>query len=236
MIDYFVYNGQSSADFGVVIADHTGFNAPERDYSVVEIPGMNGDLTVDNGRYKNIQLTYQCSIHHHFAEKFGHLRGWLYSSPGYHRLEDSYDPECYRMARVSGGVEPTPQAKYRFGEFDITFDCKPQKWLKSGEDEITLGASNVLYNPTQYEAYPVFELTGNGTITIGSQTITVANNPGTMILDFELGDAYDKAAHTNYNQYVTVTSNDFPTLKPGVNNITKTNFTSIKMKPRWWTL
>ena len=236
MIDYFVFNGRSSKDFGVVIADHSGFDAPERDYSVVEIPGMNGDLTVDNGRYKNIDVEYQCSIQHDFRDKMSHLRGWLYSSPGYQRLEDSFDPECYRIARVSGGLDVKTQAKFRFGEFKITFDCKPQRWLKLGEDQITLAASNAVYNPTMYDAHPIFELTGNGTIVIGSNTITVANNTGTMILDTELGDAYDKTSHANLNSCVTVTNNDFPALKPGLNNITKSNFTTAKMTPRWWTL
>ena len=76
--------------------------------------------------------------------------------------------------------------------------------------------------------------TGNGTIDLyGEHAITVSGNPGTLVIDCELMDAYEQMAHTNYNQYVTFSDYNLFTLPPGSNAIQVTGFTSRKMIPRW---
>ena len=53
-MNYLTYGGRSTKEFNVWISGTGTFNAPERDYTKEEIIGRNGDLTFDNGRYKNI--------------------------------------------------------------------------------------------------------------------------------------------------------------------------------------
>lgn len=236
MNGFIMYNGRSSKDFGIVIEESGAWAVPGRDFESLAVEGRNGELTIDNGRYENLSISYKCTIGRGFPVKMSDLNAWLMSNTGYNRLEDSQQPEYFRMARVAEGLSPEVFANLIGGKFEITFDCKPQRWLKSGEDEITLQTTNAIYNPTLYNAYPVFEITGNGNLVIGSKTITIANNPGTLILDCELGDAYSKSAHTNYNQYVTESDLELTSLAPGVNNITKPAGMTVKMKPRWWTL
>lgn len=236
MRGYFIYNNMNSREFGVLIDKYGTYRSAERDYDTISVEGRNGDLTIDNGRYKNVDIVYQCGIGVDFRQNMPGFSAWLMKNLDYHRLEDSYQPEVFRMARVKGAPDPEVFQAARGGTFNITFDCKPQRWLKSGEKEIILQTSNQIYNPTLYHSYPIFEITGNGNLVIGSKTITIANNPGTLILDCELGDAYSKDAHTNYNRYVTETDLELTTLSPGVNNITKPAGMTVKMKPRWWTL
>ena len=57
MRDFFTFNGINSADYGCYVADANQFDAPARDVESVNIPGMNGSLTIDNGRYLNMTLT-----------------------------------------------------------------------------------------------------------------------------------------------------------------------------------
>lgn len=235
-LNYITFAGKSSREYGIRIEKSGVWEAAERDFETQEIPGKNGELTIDNGRYKNVTLTYQCSIGRGFPSKMNNLFQWLMSNTGYHRLEDSDQLDYYRMARVAEAPSPDLYSKLIGGKFDITFDCKPQRWLKSGEKEMILQTSNQIYNPTLYPSYPIFEITGNGNLVIGSKTITIANNPGTLILDCELGDAYSKDAHTNYNRYVTETDLELTTLSPGVNNITKPAAMTVKITPRWWTI
>lgn len=37
-------------------------SSPERDVNVISVPGRNGDLVIDNGRFKNITIEYKCVI------------------------------------------------------------------------------------------------------------------------------------------------------------------------------
>ena len=62
MRDFFTYNGINSADFGCYVANANQFDAPARDVDTIEVPGRNGALTIDNGRYLNQTLTYSLYV------------------------------------------------------------------------------------------------------------------------------------------------------------------------------
>ena len=57
MTGYFVFGGKFSKDYGLYVSGSGTFNAPERDVELVEVPGKNGSLVLDNGRFKNITVT-----------------------------------------------------------------------------------------------------------------------------------------------------------------------------------
>ena len=57
-MNYFVYNGTSSADMGIRIESKNVFSAPKYDVQFAEIPGRHGDLIVGGGRYPNVQIIY----------------------------------------------------------------------------------------------------------------------------------------------------------------------------------
>lgn len=138
MINFFTFNGQSSLDFGVTISGGGTFDSPARSMEAVSVPGRNGDLMVDNGRYDNVEITYTAFIAHDFKKNFDAFRAWMLSNPGYHRLEDTYHPEEYREAAFISSLNPEMVGSYcKAGEFEITFNCKPQRFLKSGEEQIT---------------------------------------------------------------------------------------------------
>ena len=58
---------------------------------------------------------------------------FLLKEPGYHRLEDSYHPDYYRMAVLDKEISPELGFQNYSGSFDLTFSCMPQQYLKSGE-------------------------------------------------------------------------------------------------------
>lgn len=126
-----------SEDIGVYIAGDGVYNAPERDYEMVSIPGRNGNLAIDHGRYENITVTYPAFIwantQEEFREKVAKVRAKLMSKIGYKRLEDTYHPDEYRMAIYMSGLEVEPIFYNRAGRFELSFDCKPQRFLNIGE-------------------------------------------------------------------------------------------------------
>lgn len=236
MRELFKFGDILSSDYHVYVLDVIDDPNTKREYESVSVPGKTGDLHFDNGRYENKNLTIKCACMVNAETEINRFVAALFSKIGYQRIEDSLHPDYYRLGEFTGDVTPSYRLFKSAARFDLVFNCKPQKWLKSGEETLTLSTTNKFLNPTFYSAYPIFEITGNGNLVIGSNTITIANNPGNMILDCELGDAYNKSSHANYNQYITVTGSDFPMLKPGENNITKPSNMTVKMTPRWWTL
>ena len=128
------FGGIDSSTYGVYISGSDTFSAPERDVQYVQVPGRNGDLIIDNGRWNNITVTYPAFIPNTFESNVDAFRAAMMLKTGYHRLEDTYHPNEYRMASFSYGLNPSNITAYRrFGEFALTFNCKPQRFLKSGE-------------------------------------------------------------------------------------------------------
>ena len=65
----FWFDGHCCEEFGIVCSGSSTFAAPERDVTVVDIPGRNGTLTIDNGRYKNITITYPAAVPREFSAR-----------------------------------------------------------------------------------------------------------------------------------------------------------------------
>ena len=185
----FVFDGVDSRDYGVYISGDAVFNAPERDVEMIEIPGRNGAFALDKGRFSNIEVTYPAGLFGNseadFAAGINALRNALASRKGYCRLEDDYNPNEYRMAVYKSGLDVTP-ARLKAGQFDIVFECKPQRFLKSGETAQAVTSGGTITNPTLFEAKPLIEAEGYGNIFINDGKLTVYNIPmGTISLPYE---------------------------------------------------
>lgn len=138
MKESLTFGGVNSADYGVWLTGSGTFGAPERDIEYVSVPGRNGDLALDNGRYENIEVTYPANIPTDFGNKLEAFRAALCRQRGYQRLEDSYHPDEYRLGVFGSGMDPDVIPLNRGGDFKLAFTCKPQRFLKSGELPIQL--------------------------------------------------------------------------------------------------
>lgn len=186
-------DGVSSKDYSVYITGEAVFNSPARDVEMITIPGRNGSFALDKGRFENIEVTYPAGIaadtEAEFREAISDFRNFLASRNGYVRLEDDYNPNEYRLAVYKSGLDVTP-AQLRAGEFDITFDCKPQRYLKTGEDAISVDSGDVVSNPTLFASSPMLEVEGYGTIDWGDGEIKVENGPiGDIVVHESSGGA-----------------------------------------------
>lgn len=234
-MNYFKYAGVSSLTHGILIDSHGSYNTPERDYESIEIPGRNGELTIDHGRYKNVDVTYKCGIGVGFHEHINDFKAWLMSQIGYQRLEDSYNPDYYRMARVKSAPNPDVFLKGIAGTFDVVFDCKPQRFLKSGETTQTFTSGGSITNPTRYTALPLVRVYGTGTVRIGAVTIVINSASSYTDIDCEIQDAFRGAVNCNGN--ITLSSGGFFTLVPGYNYVSVSgSISQVIITPRWWTL
>lgn len=239
-VHYIVFNGKPLTDFSLYISGNGTFNSAERDVKKVEVPGKSGDLIFDNGRFKNVTVTYNNAFIleddddlSSFARKMRELASFLKSSPGYHRLEDTYHPDEYRMASCVTNIDPEV-FNLVAGQFDLEFDCKPQRFMKSGEKPLTYTANGKIFNPSFFSSKPIIRVYGKGTISVGEETITIAEHSEEYIdIDCDMMNCHCGAV--NCNGYVTLDSDEFPVLSPGPNGIEFSgNISKVIITPRWW--
>lgn len=236
----FNYDTINSADYGVYISGDAVFDAPVAGYEMIPIPGRSGDLAIYSGRYENIEVTYPAFIYKDFKTNIRTLRSALMSRHGYQRISDTYHPDEFRLGVYQGGLEVSPAMYNTTGEFDITFNCKPQRFLTSGETAITFSRSGgTITNPTEFDAKPMITSFGPGTIGIGDQSIVVGGSySGRIYIDTDIMDAWTLSGTTKvpYNHNITYSGNKPPVLPPGESGITVSGTSEVKITPRWYTL
>ena len=223
---YFTFDGESSRSYDVYLTGTGVFNAPERAVEMLEIAGRNGNYALDQGKFNNITVTYKAGIvdasESNFADKMSAVRNWLCSKVGYKRLSDDYNANEYRMAVFKSGVT-LDHADLKTGEFEITFDCKPQRWLTSGETATAVANNGTLSNPTKFDAEPLLAITGYGEISFNGYTIDVGSVAiGDVILSSGVADSLSTRTITING--ATLMTGDTIT----INSITNTEGHSVK--------
>ena len=213
-----------------------GFLSAKRDVRTETIPGANMPLTIDNGRWETTNGTYQCFIQSGYGDKKHEIELWLSSGGGsFHRLEDTEEPQYYRMAKFLAPIEEKKVLHNDVARFDVPFELSAERWLKSGEDVVEFTGSGVLVNPTTYTALPLIVIngTGAGTLTINSKTITISKIGGKLTMDSAIQRAYNDNEESKDD---TITGG-YHTLGEGENAISFAGgVTSVEIIPRWWTI
>ena len=185
---YLIYGNVNSSDYGIYISGEGTYDAPERAVEFVNVPGRNGAIALDQGRFDNIKVTYPAMVleddQEDFRDRLSAFRNAIISQKGYQRLEDSYHPDEYRMGVYCSGLNVKDLLTYhQGGNFELVFDCKPQRWLTSGETATAITSGGTLNNPTSFDAGPLLEIEGYGSIAFNGFTVTLANgNVGDLVL------------------------------------------------------
>ena len=231
-MNYLTFNGQNLRDFDVMISGEGTYNAPTRAVEEQIVPGRNGTLLIDGGRFENIVVTYPAFVPS--IDSLAQLRSYLLSVVGYARLTDSYHPDEYRLASFVDGITVDTSGRHNaHGQFDLAFNCKPQRFLISGETTQTFTEDGMLTNPTLYDAKPLIRIYGTGTVGIGEVNVTFDGSTPYVDLDCDIQDAFYQTA--NKNSSVTFSPNRFPTLGPGSSGVVLgSGITQVEITPRWW--
>lgn len=176
-----IFGGVDSSDYGIYITGEAVYNAPEREVEFIDIPGRNGSLAMDKGRYNNITVTYPAGTfgknQEDFREALSAFRNAILSQKGYQRLEDTYHPEEYRMGVYAAGLEVSPANRGKAGQFDLSFVCKPQRFLSIGDYPIPVDSGDILQNPTVFDSSPLLEVEGYGTVSFNGFDIELDDSP-----------------------------------------------------------
>lgn len=230
------YNGISSESFGIIVEHLPNYQMAEKDYTITHVEGMNGDLIQDNKSYKNVNRDYQIATLYDpesFVINANKVSEWLNSPNTYSRLEDTYEPLYYRKAIFQGPLD-IENILGKVGRATISFNCKPQRFLKSGEKKISFDSSGKIENPTSFSALPIITVhgSGSGTISIGSYIVTISDINTNIVINSVIQDAYWGSENRNSDIFC----DEFPKIERGINNVSFTGgITSIDIIPNWWT-
>lgn len=221
------FNGITSDSIGVIVERIPNRHIPARRFSAASVAGRNGDVLIVDESFPNVTQDYEVYLS---AESVGlpsvarACAEWLCAPKGYATLTDSYDTSVTREAYLVDGFD-IENALNQFGKATISFSCKPQKYLVSGQASTT---STTLVNPTPFDARPLLTVSGYGDITFNNRTITITTTVSSFDIDCQTMNAADNTK---------ISCLEFPYLKQGTNTVTyDTTITSVTIVPRWWTL
>ena len=135
LFNSFTFDGINSLANGIFITGEAVFDAPERVVEMITVPGRNGEIAMDQGRFENIEVKYPAGCYadsmEDFADKIAAFRNELASRYTYKRLTDSYNPDEFRLGLYKSGLSVGALAYNDAGEFDVVFNCKmhPCQWV-----------------------------------------------------------------------------------------------------------
>lgn len=206
-----VFGNVSARDYGIFISGEGAYDAPVRNVEFVTVPGRNGAIPIDKGSYDNITIEYPAFTfaltQTEFRKKLTDFKNAIMSQIGYQRLIDTYHPDEYRMAIYCEGLEVEPTHYSRAGSFTLKFNCKPQRYLTSGEAEIEVSNGDVVNNPTLFDASPLLKIDGYGTVSFNGYEIETQNrNVNTVTLWENTSQSFDNTnqRYENSKYYLDV--------------------------------
>lgn len=261
---FIVFNGQSSAKFGLTVEELPDSNHPERRAEPYQIEGRNGSFVHEDGVFENYEQGYAFNTRNittgrNTYQTARDIAAWLLSSSGYCRLEDTYEPEYYRLARFAGPFN-VENILRRYGRGTLSFDCRPERYLKSGEKAITLfesldlatpdGATAQLKNPCAFSATPVVRITAKNVVRIVKASspsfymdlsIDFGNIEKTVVIDCEKYtidniDPVNITYNTPYPMLMTLTPNNNQIAVMPPYSGTAGYISQFEIIPRWWTV
>lgn len=233
-MDVIEFNGVTSSSLGIIVDGYYAKGTPQRRISTVTVPGKNGTVVEDEGAFENSTQEYTL---YWLPDKTtdSAVLNWL-RQDGYYDWKHSSMPDYIQKARA---ILSSQINNYRdcYHELTVTFSLKPEMYLVSGMETVTLTGSQKFRNPTPHEAKPKITVYGNtdspSKITVGNQVLTVNLIEECLVLDCELQEAYKGAVNKN-----NTVSGEFPVFPGGaVSEVLFTGgITKVEIQPRWWDL
>lgn len=208
-----------------------------RKITTTPVPGSNREIITMEDAWEPYDQPYELFVGDgtpdNIQDKIKQVAERLYKT-GWQVLLDDYEPGIFRLAYYKGPFDVENRFT-RLGKFTVTFRCRAERFLLQGNNPVAVASGKTLTNPTRYNARPLIHIegSGNGTITVGSQTVTITGMTDYLNLDSETQNCY-RLASENKNDLM---EGAFPVIPPGNSTVTFTGgITAATITPRYWTI
>ena len=198
--------------------------SPKRRDETFTVPGRHGNLTTTDGAFESYIRSTEFIVKDKkkIDEICAHFKGsgWLIFSS---------EPDRKYKARVANQIEFSHIIR-RFKRFVVEFEIQPFGY-DVFEQTLVKTAPFSLFNIGTVDSEPLITIFGTGNITlyVNNQSISLKEIAGSITIDSEMQNAYNGAASMNNKM-----SGEFPILSLGENHITWLgNVTKLEIQPNW---
>lgn len=229
----FNFRGHKTSDFGMIMSAVYKYNAPQRDVTVIEVPGRNGEIVIDNGRYKAVdwEVDFRVNSSTGDVEKLlNNISNWLSAMYSPQKLLFDNEPEYQYLASINDKVTFSRiNSKYATGS--VTFRLQPIKYFIKDMTATKVINGDVFKNTGTIPAKPIIKIvgTGNGVFKFGKASLTLKNVTGGVVIDSELETIVTLDGEPAYRE---MTSYPFPNLQVGNNSIAIPAGFTVEITPR----
>lgn len=234
------FAGKSSNNYGMRLLAKITFETPERDYDEIEVPGRDGSLLIDRGRYKKIGRDFDFVItklpnYSSIETQLNDISNWLNASKGWQDLQFDGDPDHIYRAAITSSLKLNRESPNR-AMGTISFVVHPVKYLNTGRELVAVTNGLVLVNPYAIDSFPKITIsgTGGGTFNFGSTAFRLQNITQGIVIDVQNQSAV--SLNDGLPAYSQVLTYPFPTLVPGNNKISFPAGFSVSIIPNWGVL
>ena len=198
--------------------------SPKRRDETFTIPGRHGNLTTTDGAFDSYIRSAEFIVKD--EKKIDEICAYFKGS-GW--LIFSSEPDRKYKARVANQIEFSHIIK-SLKRFIVEFEVQPFGY-DVFEQTLVKTAPFSLFNIGTVDSEPIITIFGTGNITlyVNNQSISLKEITDKIIIDSEMQNAYNGAASMNNKM-----SGEFPILSLGENHITWLgNVTKLEIQPNW---
>ena len=223
-MNYCIFKDINSLELGLYMERCPAKISPKRRDETFTVPGRHGNLTTTDGAFESYIRSTEFIVKDKkkIDEICAHFKGsgWLIFSS---------EPDRKYKARVANQIEFSHVIRH-FKRFVVEFEVQPFGY-DVFEQTITKTAPFSLFNIGTVDSEPIITIFGTGNITlyVNNQSISLKEIAGSITIDSEMQNAYNGAASMNNKM-----SGEFPILSLSENHITWLgNVTKLEIQPNW---
>ena len=237
---WFSFKGRKNtdADLDVQMISMPTRPHPARKGDLINVPGRDGKLFVDEGVYDRVVVTLRCVARDN--ANIDTVNAWL---TGEGSLVFGDEPDRAYRARITKEFSRSNKhPRLRGQEFTVSFDCEPYRYKadQSGDTATITESETLIINPGTVASLPLIKVDciGDGNLMIGQNTLLFydleANKP--IYVDCAAKIAYTGTGAANdplilATQHLT---GEWVSIDPGENFVTFTGgIRSVTIVPRW---
>ena len=130
----FTYKNVTSKQMHLKVLNDLVMTSPVRDNTILQVPGRDGDLIMDNGRYDSVLRSIPCRIEapndSNVEQLINRINNWLVDDGNSHEFKWDNDPGFLYFARIDGSVV-SQRMLANLGRTVVDFMLHPIKYIET---------------------------------------------------------------------------------------------------------